>query len=64
MAYGLGIYIMKYYVKLINQTEPNVNEVCYLTFRNKTTWCRKIAKKHAEEFIKNFPDYTYKLELE
>lgn len=55
---------MKYYVRLICNKEPNMGESCYLTFRDKTKWCKRTALKHAKEFIAKNPDYTYQLEME
>jgi hypothetical protein len=40
---------MKYSIKVIE----NDNSTYYLSSRNKTAWCLRTAKKHAEEFWVN-----------
>ena len=52
---------MKYYIRLIN---PNENKISYLTHKNKIKFCKTTALKYAQEFIKNFPHYTFQLEKE
>ena len=56
--------IMKYYVRLIYIGKELKIQIAYLTFRDKTKWCKRTALKHAKEFIAKNPDYTYKLEME
>lgn len=52
----------QYYVRLICNKEPNKNEVSYLSHKSRTTWGKRTAKKHAEEFIAKHGQHTYQLE--
>lgn len=51
---------MKYYVRL----KTDHNTVSYLLHKDRTKWCKRTAKKHAEEFVAKHPEHTYQLEGE
>ena len=55
---------MNYYIRLTNHKEPNENQISYLFHKDKTKFSKQTALKYAQEFIRDFPYYTFQLEKE